>query len=81
LKNDKVNNIFLSPYFWLCVIWLVEWSSTFFFWAFIKILYHSHWQYMNLMLNFNNIINIIVYAGIVTVLLYYPKKSIAIENR
>jgi hypothetical protein len=73
LKKNLAGNMFSIPGFWISVLWLILWSSTFFFWAFIKVLYNNGWPYMNAVLAMQSIINIIVYAGIATVLFLYPK--------
>ncbi len=80
IKNDKEEAIFVNAHFWIAVLWLVLFSSTFFFWAFIKILYKNHWTYMNIVLCLQGIINIIVYSGIGFVLFFYPKKIRVIED-
>lgn len=80
LKMNAVDNIFFNPHFWICILWLVFWSGTFFFWSFIKVLYQNGWKYMDLVLNLQIIINIILYAGIATVLFLYPKMK-TIEYR
>ncbi len=81
LKNDMVQNIFLNPYFWMSVIWLVEWSCTFFFWAFLKVFYRNHWPYLYLLLDMNIMINLVANVGIMAVLFYYPKMIKPVENR
>lgn len=73
LKKHTSTNIFYSPHLWICILWLLSWSSTFFFWAFIKILYSMGWEYRNAALNIQGAINILVYAGIAAILLLYPK--------
>lgn len=75
LKNDQTERLFNNPHFWLSVLWLILWSATFFFWAFIKILYRNQWAYVDTIMNIHAIINLIVYAGITAVLFFYPKKS------
>lgn len=81
LKNDKVNNIFKSSHFWIAVLWLLLWSGTFFFWAFVKLLYRGHWVYFKIVDHAQNVINIITYAGIAAVLILYRKNYKANENR
>lgn len=75
LDSDSNSNIFRHPYFWLSIIWLVEWSTSFFFWAFIKILNRYQWKYMKLAININIIVGILVYTSLALVLLLYPKKK------
>ncbi len=73
VKNSYLHNIFNYAHFWLAVVLLIGWSSTFFFWAFIKVLYGNDWPYIDIVLNMHIIICILVYAGIATVLFFYPK--------
>lgn len=80
VKNDRQEAIFINAHFWIAVLWLVLFSSTFFFWAFIKILYKNHWSYMNIVLCLQGVVNIIVYSGIAFVLFFYPKKMKVIED-
>lgn len=80
LKNDLVLNIFKDAHFWVWVLWLILWSATFFFWAFIKILYRSNWAYVDLVMNFQALINLAVYAGLSCILLFYTKKNYAFEH-
>jgi hypothetical protein len=80
LKNDLVLNIFKDAHFWIWALWLVLWSATFFFWAFIRILYRSGWIYVDLVMNFQALINLFVYAGIACILLLYTKKNYTFEH-
>lgn len=80
LRMDVTTSIFLNPHFWVAVSLLMLYSNTFFFWAFIKILYSSHWRYMDTVLCMQIINNAILYAGIGTIFLFYPKMK-KIENR
>jgi hypothetical protein len=79
LKNDAVINIFHNPHFWLWVLWLILWSTTFFFWAFIRILYRNHWSHVQIVLNMHSVINLVIYAGITAVLFFYPKKQNSLD--
>ncbi len=81
LKNGRIGNITNAPFFWISVFWLLEWSSNFFFWAFVKILYNRHWAYMGLAMNLHIVTNIIVYLALTLVFFKYPKKMIPFENR
>jgi hypothetical protein len=78
--NNLVENIFQNPHFWISLLWLLLWSTTFFFWALIKILYRAHWRYTESVLTLQGIINLVVYAGITVVILFYSKKNIAFEH-
>ena len=75
LKNEGSDNIFRYTHFWIASIWVVYWSITFFFWAFVKILYKSHWQYMNAVLTGQVIVSITTYTAIGIVLLLNNKKT------
>lgn len=80
LKNDSVINIFANPHFWIWVLWLILWSTTFFFWAFIRILYRSQWEHVNTIMNLQAFINLIVYTGIAFTLLFYSKKNYSFDH-
>lgn len=80
LRKSASENLFLNPHFWTCILWVVLWGSTFFFWAFIKILYKNGWEYRDTALVLHAVVNVIVYTGLAAVLLFYPKMKI-IENR
>jgi hypothetical protein len=81
LKKNIDENIFYHPHFWISVLWLLLWSSTFFLFAFLKVLYGNKWPYLDVVLTFQVIVNIIVYSGITAVLFFYPKKTASIEHR
>lgn len=81
LKNDKVKNIFRDPHFWMAVCFLILWSVTFFFWAFIKILYRADWPYSELIMYIEVIINTCVFIGMTVIFLTYPQKLRTIEKR
>jgi hypothetical protein len=80
IKKDIVGNIFTHPHFWIAIFFLILWSSTFFFWAFIRILYRSQWQYRDLIMHTHAIVNVFVYAGIAAIFFFYPKMK-KLENR
>lgn len=75
LKTDKQSNIFSSPYVQIAILFLISWSSTFFFWAFIEILYDTEWEYSYIIMHSHTILNILVYAGIAAVFFFHPKKT------
>jgi hypothetical protein len=78
-KNDK-NNLFRSPGFLIALLWLVYWSGTFFFWAFIKILNGDKWPYINEAIAALGILVIITYCGFLLTFLLHPKKTGNIES-
>ena len=79
LKQSDTTNIFNNLFFWVSFLLLIEWSSTFFFWAFVKLLNRNDWPYMKTATNACNVINIITYTGIGIILLLSRKKT-SIEN-
>ncbi len=80
LKNDRVKNIFAYPHFWVAILWLLMWSITFFFWAFVRVLYSERWPYIDTAMHIQAIVNIVAYAGIAAVLILYPKNLKAYED-
>lgn len=76
LRDDTVDNIFNHPHFRIAAIFLISWGSTFFFWAFIKILYRHHWPYMDAAVYMQAIISILVCVGIAITLFISSKKKI-----
>lgn len=82
VKEDVVKNIFRHSHFIVAILLLLLWSGTFFFWAFVKVLY-KHYQSFYYILDYaQNIINIVVYGGIGAVLFFYkPLKLRTVENR
>jgi hypothetical protein len=73
LKTEVDHSIFQNPHVWICILWLVWWSCTFFFWAFLKILYSLNWIHMELVLRLQIIMLIGIYIGIATVLIFYKE--------
>jgi hypothetical protein len=80
LKDSASDNIFRHTHFWMATSWVVYWSITFFFWAFIKILYKNHWQYMGPVLTGQVIVTIIIYAGTGLLMLLNNKKTTTSEH-
>lgn len=78
LKNTT-GNIFHSSHFWVCVLWLISSSYTFFFWAFLKVLYKHHWEYMELILQLQIIMLIGIYTGVTIILFTYTKNQKNLE--
>lgn len=77
VRSDIATNIFRHPHFQLAIICLISWSGTFFFWAFIGILYHEQWPYTDLVMYSHALLNILTYAAIAAVIWYYPKQTAA----
>lgn len=80
IKNDFHDQLFKSPHFWISIIWLTFWSSSFFYWASIKILYGRHWEYITIVDTLQITLNVITYAAFAAVFYFYPKKRIAHEH-
>ena len=68
IKNDVVENILSYTHFQICVIWLLLWSSSLFFWAFLKVLYRGNWEFMTTALHVKALINCFCYLGLAFVM-------------
>ena len=79
LKNDVVHNIFGYSHFWVSIIWLLLWSGTFFFWAFIRVLYSDEWPYLQTAVLLQGILLVITYCGFGLVFFLYPNNRETIE--
>ena len=75
MKNDRIGNIFRHTHFILSFILIVYWSTTFFFWACLKILYSNHWKYIMNFMYFESVIEILVFLSISATLFYYSKQN------
>ncbi len=73
LLDDNVKNPIINPDFWFWSFLLFMWSGTFFFWAYIKLIYTNAKEYVDLMQYIQISINAFVYFGIGTIFYYYPK--------
>ena len=73
LLNNMIVNIFKSTLFWIWSLTLFYWCGTFFYWAFIELIYTRGSPYTNFISYFQVAINIIFYAGMAVVFLFYPK--------
>lgn len=80
LKKNSIANIFKSAYFWMAIAWLVYWSGTFFFWAFITILYSDMWPYINEAITALGVLVIITYSAFLLIFLLYPKNFTTLES-
>jgi len=81
LKDDRVENIFRHPHFQMSIISLVMWSSTIFFWAFIQILYRSHWRFAPIVMHVHIIINMLLYLSIAAAFYFYRSNLARSERR
>ena len=72
LADDFVTVVHNDPYFWFWVFFLVLYSGTFFFWAYIVPI-SKNVKLMDIAQNIQVIINICVYVGIGSVFFFYPK--------
>ena len=76
LVNESIISVLTYAQFWFWVIFLTYSSSTFFFWGFIKILYKQSKPYLYPILYAQEIINILVYASIGVIFLFYAKRKL-----
>ena len=75
--DDSIVNLAKYPHFFFWMFFLIFWSGTFFFWAYIKILNEEHYPFLEYVLDFQVLLNLFVYTGIGLTLFFYPKKSIS----
>ncbi len=80
LKKNSNENIVKNPHFQMAVVWLVYWSGTFFFWAFIKILYGDRWPYIHTAITLQSMLLLVTYLGFLLIFLFYPKNTRTIES-
>jgi hypothetical protein len=71
--SDKVKDVLTHPHFWLWSLFLLSWTSTFFFFPFVGILAKNNWPYLNLVQCIQVFIDSIVYCGIGLTFLFYHK--------
>jgi len=76
IKNTGTRNIFKDIHVRIALLLLIMWSSTFFFWAFISVLFIGQWQYVNFASYLFMGVNMIMYAGIGSVFIQLTKKKI-----
>ncbi len=74
IKQNKVENIFKYPHFWMAVLFLISWSTTFFFWAFLHSLYIDKWKYRIVATYLQTIIEGLFYLGTAATLYLYNRK-------
>ena len=74
IRQNQVENIFKYPHFWMAVLFLLLWCSSFFFWAFVHSLYVDKWKYRIVVMYLQSIIEAIVYLGTAATLYSYNKK-------
>ncbi len=80
LRNTLVENIFRYPHFWIAVLQLLLWSGTFFFWAFIRVLYSDRWPYIDNVITAHALLLLLTYCGFFFIFFYYPKNGYTIES-
>lgn len=80
LKNDLAYNILRFVHFRMAFIMLVYWSSTLFFWAFVRIFWRDHWQHVLMLMYIQSVIEIMVYSGIAATLYYSGRKKAGNET-
>ncbi len=74
VKNTSIKRLFKHAHFQMSLLFIFIWSCTFFFWAFISVLYIGEWKYVNYASYVIMMVNIIVYGGIGLTVYYYPIK-------
>ncbi len=72
LLNDSIINIFQHPHFWFWSAFLLLWTSTFFFWAFLDHLMIT--KYKVIVSYCQILMNLATYLITGLTLLYYPKQ-------
>lgn len=75
IKRGNVINMFKQPHFLISLLLLLLWSGSFFFWAFISVLYEDGWAYTTVVTNAHLIINIFVYFCMGITLFHSTRKS------
>lgn len=73
LLDDKIQNVYKYPHFWIWSLQLFYWSSSFFFWGYYEVLMQRGWPFMPSFAKAQAVINILLYFGIGLTLLFYPK--------
>jgi hypothetical protein len=81
LKRDAVQHIFRYPYFWMAVIWLVTWSTSISFWAFVKIIYRGQGEFIKIAITVQSIIEILSYLSIAATIYLFNKQMLHNEKR
>jgi len=81
LKNNMVQHIFRFPHFWMAVIWLVTWSTSISFWAFVKIIYRGQGDFIKIAITVQAIIEILSYLGIAATIYLFNKQMLKNEER
>jgi hypothetical protein len=71
LKDESIENIFRHPHFQVAIICLVLWACTIFFWAFILVLYQSHWKYLGKVISVQITVDMLIYIGYAATLYFY----------
>lgn len=75
IRNTGTRNIFKDIHVRIALLLLIMWSSTFFFWAFISVLFIGQWQYVNFASYVFMGVNIITYGGIGSVFIQLTKNK------
>jgi len=77
VRKSVSKNIFRSTHIKITFLFLLHWSCTFFFWAFISVLFIEQWEYVNLASYMFAMVNIVVYGGIgLTLYFHYQENNI-----
>lgn len=73
LLDETVLDTFKYPHFWFWASFLLYWSGSFFYWAFLISIVQSHSKFGEWVSIWQVVINIILYLGIGVTFLLYPK--------
>jgi hypothetical protein len=76
LLNNSIRNIAKEPLFWQWTLFLLYWSSTYFFWGYIGVFQRRNQNYVNLLQCIQAVVNIILYAGLGCSFLFFSKKTV-----
>lgn len=76
LIDDKnAQSIYKEPHFWFSVLFMILYSSAFFFWTCLMVLVKNR-HYLYIAQNIQGVLNAIVYTGFSLVFIFYPKKTV-----
>lgn len=81
IRQDDFGNFIRQQNFHVAVLCLLLWSSSFFFWAFVRVLYRGQWQYVRIAIYAQGSVNILFYLGTISLLLFHSKKIRRYEHR
>lgn len=71
--DEKINNIYMHAHFWICVVLLLYWSGSFFYWALVDLLVIKKNVLGKILVYWQIVINIIFYCSLTIIFYLYPK--------